>query len=86
MRVPRNDKGIRRKTYARTVTIKLEDGSLAQGKINLLHDEAAVQRVSNIFTKLSDSFIGVFDATAKDKSGQDLILNKRKYCPGIAGI
>ena len=36
-----------------------------------------VQRVSDIFTKVTDPFIVVFDATAEGKSGRVLILNKR---------
>ena len=68
---------ISRRIEARKVTIKMVDGSLVQGKVNLLHDEAVVQRVSDIFTKLTDPFIVVFDATAEGKSGRVLILNKR---------
>ena len=68
---------ISRRIDARKVTIKMVDGSLVQGKVNLLHDEAVVQRVSDIFTKLTDPFIVVFDATAEGKSGRVLILNKR---------
>ena len=68
---------ISRKLDARQVTIKLVDGSLVQGKVNLHHDDAAVQRVSDIFTKLPDPFIVVFEATAEGKGGRVLILNKR---------
>ncbi|OGR24374.1 MAG: hypothetical protein A2139_07695 [Desulfobacca sp. RBG_16_60_12] len=68
---------ISRRIEARKVSIKMVDGSLVQGKVNLLHDEAVVQRVSDIFTKLTDPFIVVFDATAEGKSGRVLILNKR---------
>jgi hypothetical protein len=68
---------ISRRIEARKVSIKMVDGSLVQGKVNLLHDDAVVQRVSDIFTKLTDPFIVVFDATAEGKSGRVLILNKR---------
>jgi len=68
---------ISRRIEARKISIKMVDGSLVQGKINLLSDEAVVQRVSDIFTKLADPFIVVFDATAEGKSGRVLILNKR---------
>jgi hypothetical protein len=68
---------ISRRIEARKVSIKMVDGSLVQGKVNLLHDEAVVQRVSDIFTKLVDPFIVVFDATAEGKGGRVLILNKR---------
>jgi hypothetical protein len=68
---------ITRRIEARKVTIKMVDGSLVQGKVNLLNAEEVVQRVSDIFTKLTDPFIVVFDATAEGKSGRVLILNKR---------
>jgi len=69
-------KVIRRKIDASKVTIKMVDGSLVQGKVNIYHDEEVVQRVSDIFTKVTDPFIVVFDATAEDKSGRVLIINK----------
>jgi hypothetical protein len=68
---------ITRKNEPRQVTIKLVDGSVVHGKVNLYHDEAMVQRVSDIFTKVSDPFIVVYEATADGKSGLVLILNKR---------
>ena len=67
---------ISRRIDARKVTIKLVDGSLVQGKVNLLNNEEVVQRVSDIFTKLADPFVVVFDATAEGKGGRVLILNK----------
>ena len=70
-------KVITRRVDARKVTIKMVDGSLVQGKVNVFHDEDVVQRVSDIFTKVSDPFIVVFDATAEGKSGRVLIINKR---------
>jgi len=70
-------KVIRRKIDACQVTIKMVDGSLVQGKVNVYHDEEVVQRVSDIFTKVTDPFIVVFDATAEDKSERVLIINKR---------
>jgi len=68
---------ISRRVDARKVSIKLVDGSLIQGKINMYHDEGGIQRVSDVFTKISDPFIVVFDATAEGKSGRVMILNKR---------
>jgi hypothetical protein len=70
-------KVISRRINARKVTIKMVDGSLVQGKVNIFHDEEVVQRVSDIFTKVSDPFIVVFDATAEGTSGRVLIINKR---------
>jgi hypothetical protein len=77
MRTPMTVKVITRRVDARKVTIKMVDGSLVQGKVNVFHDEEVVQRVSDIFTKVSDPFIVVFDATAEGKSGRVLIINKR---------
>ncbi len=68
---------ISRRLDARKVIIKMVDGSLVHGKVNLAHDEAVVQRVSDIFTKVPDPFVVVFDVTAEGKSGRVMILNKR---------
>jgi hypothetical protein len=70
-------KVISRRIDFRKVAIKMVDGSLVQGKVNVFQGEEVVQRVSDIFTKVSDPFIVVFDATAEGKSGRVLILNKR---------
>jgi hypothetical protein len=70
-------KVITRRFEPRKVTIKMVDGSLVQGNGNILHNEEVVQRVSDMFTKVSDPFIVVFDATAEGKSGRVLIINKR---------
>ena len=70
-------KVISRRIDARKVTIKMVDGSLVHGQVNVFHDEEVVQRVSDIFTKVSDPFIVVFDVTADGKSGRILIINKR---------
>jgi Family of unknown function (DUF6812) len=68
---------ISRKVNARAVTVKLVDGSLVNGKINLHRSDVEISRVSDLFTKITDPFIVVFDATAEGKTGRVLILNKR---------
>jgi rRNA processing protein Gar1 len=68
---------ISRKVNARTVSIKLVDGSLVKGKINLHRGDVEIGRISDLFTKITDPFIVVFDATAEGKTGRVLILNKR---------
>ena len=69
---------ISRKIDARKVTIKLVDGSLVHGKINLHRSDVNIGRVSDLFTKIADPFIVVFDAAAEGKSlWRVLILNKR---------
>jgi len=67
---------ISRKLDPRTVVIKMVDGSVVKGKINLHHSEAMVQRVSEIFTRVSDPFLVLFDATVEGKPGKVLIINK----------
>ena len=68
---------ISRRLDAREVAIKLVDGSMVKGKINMFHDEGMVQRVSDIFTKIDDPFIVLFDATVEGKTGKVCILNKQ---------
>ncbi len=68
---------ISRKLNPRTVVIKMVDGSVVKGKINLHHSEAMVQRVSEIFTRVSDPFLVLFDATVEGKPGKVLIINKQ---------
>jgi hypothetical protein len=79
---------------ARKVTIKLEDGALIQGKINLLSEPARdfgglydkhledqgtyYRRISDIFTKGKNPFIVVFDALMENEAGKVLIINKNK--------
>jgi hypothetical protein len=78
----------------RKVTIKLEDGSLIKGKINILSEPARdfdglydkhlddqgtyYKRISDIFTKGKNPFIVVFDALMENEAGKVLIINKKK--------
>ena len=68
---------ITRKLEARKLSIKLADGSVVKGKINLHHDEHIIQRVSEIFTQINDPFLVVFDATFEGQSGRVLVINKQ---------
>ena len=78
----------------RKVTIKLEDGSLIKGKINILSEPARdfdglydkhfedqgtyYRRISDIFTKGKHPFVVVFDARMENEAVQVLIINKKK--------
>jgi len=78
----------------RKVTIKLEDGSLITGKINILSEPARdfdglydkhledqgtyYRRISDIFTKGKNPFVVVFDALMENEAGKLLIINKNK--------
>ena len=68
---------ISRKRDSREVAIKLVDGSLIKGKVNLHHDEHMLQRVSEIFTQIDEPFLVIYDATFEGKSDRVLIINKR---------
>jgi hypothetical protein len=68
---------ISRKRDSREVTLKLVDGSLIKGKVNLHHDEHMLQRVSEIFTQIDEPFLVIYEATFEGKSDRVLIINKR---------
>jgi hypothetical protein len=60
----------------RRIIIKMVDGSLIHGKVNPQRYDEVVERVSDIFTRVADPFIVVFDATTEGKSGMVLSVNK----------
>ena len=78
----------------RKVTLKLDDGSLIKGKINLLSEPARdfdglydkhredqgtyYRRISDIFTKGKNPFVVVFDALMENKPEKVIIINKQK--------
>jgi hypothetical protein len=78
----------------RPVTIKLEDGSIVKGKINILSEPARefdgfydkhrddqgtyYRRISDIFTKGKNPFVVVFDALMEKKPEKVIIINKKK--------
>ncbi|MFZ5453118.1 MAG: hypothetical protein ACOZF2_14770 [Thermodesulfobacteriota bacterium] len=68
---------ISRKREPRTVTIKLTDGSLIRGQVNLYHEEMVLNRVSDLFTRDKDPFVVVFGALTEGITNQVLIVNKQ---------
>jgi hypothetical protein len=72
-----NVKIISRKLNPKNVVLKMVDGSVVKGQVNLQHDEALVQRLSDLFTKVDDPFLVVFQATVEGDAGKVLIINKR---------
>ncbi len=78
----------------RQAAIKLEDGSLIKGKINInaepahenrdrydkFSDTAGTfySRISDIFTRGNNPFIVVFDVTLEGREGRVLVVNKNK--------
>jgi hypothetical protein len=85
----------------RKVTIKLEDGSLIKGKINILSEPAHefggfydkhlddqgthYKRISDIFTKGKHPFVVVFDALLENEARKVLIINKQKISWVVPG-
>ncbi len=48
---------------ARRVTIKLSDGSLVTGMINLIQRGETEHRISDIFVGREEPFVAIFEAT-----------------------
>jgi hypothetical protein len=69
---------INRRLTPRDVVVKLVDGSMVKGKVNLHHDEEIIQRVSELFTRVKDPFIVVFDALLEGKSQEVMVINKNQ--------
>ena len=75
---------ISRKREPRPVTMKLTDGSVITGQVNLYHEEMMMNRVSDLFTRVKEPFIVVFGATLEGKQNQVVIVNKQNIvwiCP-----
>jgi hypothetical protein len=81
------------KIDGRKAILKLEDGSIINGKINLCTELATdegtydkfsgdlgafYKRVSDLFTKGKNPFVVVFDATVGGETGKVLVVNKNK--------
>ncbi len=69
-------KMITRKREPRQVTMKLTDGSLLRGQVNLFYEEIVLNRVSDLFTRNKDPFIVVFGVKLEETSSQVVIVNK----------
>jgi hypothetical protein len=63
-------------TDARRVTLKLADGSVVTGMINLIQRGDTEHRISDIFVARDEPFVVVFQATMGELTNKVLILNK----------
>ncbi|MGA7579102.1 MAG: hypothetical protein ACLQUW_14170 [Desulfobaccales bacterium] len=74
-----SDRDSNREIQASWVSIRLVDGSMVKGKINLQKhkDDSVTQRVSEMFTKHQDPFVVVFEATLEGVSDRVVVINKR---------
>ena len=57
------------------VKMKLSDGSMIYGEVNLL-SEGGANRLSELFTKGESPFIVVFNATKQGREGQLYVVSK----------
>jgi hypothetical protein len=61
----------------RHVRVKLDDGSLVTGKINLIQRGHVVNRLSDIFVGRDEPFVVVYEATLEDRMDLVLVINKQ---------
>jgi len=62
---------------SRAITLKLVDGSVITGKINLIQRGEHEHRVSDIFVGRKEPFVVVFQATMGEMTKKVLVINKR---------
>lgn len=61
---------------SRPITLKLVDGSVITGKINLIQRGEHEHRVSDIFVGRHEPFVVVFQATIGEMTNKVLVINK----------
>lgn len=61
---------------ARPITLKLIDGSVITGKINLIQRGEHEHRVSDIFVGRKEPFVVIFQATIGEMTNKVLVINK----------
>ena len=61
----------------RRLSLKLVDGSLVTGMINLIQRGETEHRVSDIFVGRHEPFVVIFQATMGDMTDQVLVINKQ---------
>ena len=65
----------KRQMKREAVKMKLSDGSMIYGEVNLLSEDGA-NRLSELFTKSESPFIVVFNATKQGREGQIYVVSK----------
>lgn len=61
---------------ARRLTLKLTDGSMVTGMINLIQRGETEHRVSDIFVGRDEPFVVIFKATMGEITDSTLVINK----------
>ncbi len=60
----------------RSIKLKLVDGSLIRGKINLIQRGEQEHRISDIFVSRKEPFVVIFQASMDGEDNQTLVINK----------
>lgn len=60
----------------RGITLKLADGTMVTGLINLIQRGETEHRVSDIFVGRDEPFVVIFKATLGEMTDQVLVINK----------
>jgi hypothetical protein len=68
---------IKHETADRKVTLKLIDGTMIRGTVNLNSDHLPMDRISDLMIKGSNPFLVVYGTTVGGKHDQVYIINKR---------
>jgi len=68
--------GIKLETNARKITLKLVDGTVIRGKVNLNSDTIPMDRISDLLIKGLHPFIVVYGTTVGGKKDQVFVVNK----------
>lgn len=71
------DDSVRQETLERKITIKLVDGTVIRGTVNLNCDHSPMDRVSDLLIKGSNPFIVIYGTTVGGKHNQVYVVNKR---------
>ncbi len=68
--------GVKLETMGKKVTVKLVDGTIIRGLVNLNCDSVPVDRVSDLLSKGQHPFIVVYGTSVGGKKDQVFIINK----------
>lgn len=68
--------GVKQETHEKKITVKLVDGTVIRGSVNLNSDTSPMDRISDLLIKGTNPFIVVYGTTVGGKKDQVFIVNK----------
>ncbi|MDH5525173.1 MAG: hypothetical protein OEY01_14450 [Desulfobulbaceae bacterium] len=71
------DDSVKQETLERKVNIKLVDGTIIRGSVNLNSDHRPMDRVSDLLIKGTNPFIVIYGTTVGGKHNQVYVINKQ---------